>query len=232
MKKTLVIFDIDGTLLHSNGTDSRCFAQTYEAQFGRPFPSIDWSTYPHVTDHVIFNTVIQHHFGRPAHAEDIERQQHHFVQLLEARRQTHPAEFKEVRGAVAAVQHLLAQDAYAVGIATGGWQAPAQVKLRHLGFPIERFYASYADNKHNREAILSEALAKAQAQHRNIDRVVYVGDALWDVRTTRNLEMPFIGIRHRNDVAVLEAAGAATVLQDYRDLALFERLIEAAVPPR
>lgn len=44
--------------------------------------------------------------------------------------------------------------------------------------------------------------------------------------------MNFIGIRHRNDVAVLEAAGATAVLQDYRDLALFERLVEAATPPR
>lgn len=231
MKKTLVIFDIDGTLLHSNGIDSHCFAQTYEAQFGRPFPSIDWSTYPHVTDHVIFNTVIQQHFGRSAKPADIQRQQQHFVQLLETRRQTCPTDFKEVRGAVTAVQHLLTQDAYEVGIATGGWQAPAHVKLRHLGFPIHRFYDSYADNKHSREAILSEALGKATQAHPNIEHVVYIGDALWDVQTTRNLAMNFIGIRHQNDVDVLRAAGATTVLQDFRDLSLFERLLEAATPP-
>ncbi len=153
------------------------------------------------------------------------------MRLLEARRAVAPAEFMEVQGAGAAVQYLLDHEAYEVGIATGGWQAPAQVKLRHLSFPIHRFYASYADDKHNREAILDEALTKARQQH-DITRVVYVGDALWDVQTTRNMGMPFIGIRHRNDLAVLQAAGAVDVLQDYRDLSRFEQLIEAAVPPR
>jgi len=53
MSKTLVIFDIDGTLLYSNKVDSQCFADTYEELYSEPFPTIDWTKFPHVTDDTI-----------------------------------------------------------------------------------------------------------------------------------------------------------------------------------
>lgn len=231
MKKTLVIFDIDGTLLHSNKIDSECFAETYQVQFGKTFPTIDWSKYPHVTDHVIFNTVIKQHFGRAANERDINRQQTHFVNLLKKKRLESPEDFAEVPGAVDAVNRLLTDNRYLLGIATGGWKAPASVKLNHLGFPIERFYDSYADDKESREAILAESLQKAKVDHPDIEHVVYVGDAIWDVQTTRNMQMNFLGIRHRGDIEFLRKAGAETVLQNFRNYGYFEELLHQAKPP-
>lgn len=232
MKKTLVIFDIDGTLLYSNKIDSECFSETYEAQFGRAFPTIDWRKYPHVTDHTIFNTVIQEHFGRAATDEDIYRQRFHFVELLKQKRIERPAEFKEVTGAVRTVHQLLDDDRYALGIATGGWQAPATIKLNHLGFPIDRFHASYADYKTTREDILAESIQKARQVHSNIERIVYIGDAVWDVKTTRNMGLNFIGVRLKGDLDVLHREGAETVVQDFQDYGRFLELLQIAKPPK
>ena len=58
--KTLIIFDIDGTLVYSNKVDSKCFSETYQQIYGEPFPSIDWRVYPHVTDHTIFRLSLIH----------------------------------------------------------------------------------------------------------------------------------------------------------------------------
>lgn len=229
--KTLVIFDIDGTLLHSNKVDSETFAETYESQFGQAFPTIDWRNYPHVTDHTIFNEVIQQHFARPATALDIERQQSHFVAQLQHKRSVMPEAFQEVPGAVDTVNHLLNTEQYVVGIATGGWQAPAQIKLRHLGFPIEQFYASYADNKVTREDILNESISLAKAVHPDIDRMVYIGDAIWDVKTTRNMGLNFVGVRLGGDLETLQEAGAQQVIQDYRDRSRFLESLQVAEPP-
>ena len=86
MAKTLVIFDIDGTLVYSNKIDSQCFAQTYQRIYGLEFPTIDWTKYPHVTDTTIFKTVIRQHFDRAAEAEEMVEFQHEYVALLELTR--------------------------------------------------------------------------------------------------------------------------------------------------
>lgn len=231
MPETLIIFDIDGTLLYSNKVDSECFAQTYEEQFGKTFPTIDWSVYPHVTDHTIFNTVIQNDFNRKATNEDIEKQGYHFVELLKQKRLATPEEFMEVPGAVDTVKRLIDDEKYILGIATGGWQAPATVKLHHLDFPIDKFHASYADFKDTREDIIAESIEKAQAAHGKINRVVYIGDAIWDVKTTRNMGIDFVGIRLKGDQEVLKQGGAGTVIQNYLDYGLFLRAVEEARPP-
>lgn len=232
MAKTFLLFDIDGTLLHSNKIDSECFAQTFENQFGKPFPSIDWQTYPHVTDHVIFNEVIRQHFNRDASMEDIRVQRDNFVALLESKRQSNPEDFQEIPGAVEMINSLHQNQDFVLGIATGGWKAPARVKLNHLKIEEERFFASYADGMPSREAILSEAIAKARTVHNDISRVVYIGDAVWDVRTTLNMQLDFVGVRRRGDIDFLKAKGAQIVIKDYQDYNVFLEAVNKAVPPK
>lgn len=231
MSRTLVIFDIDGTLLFSNKVDSECFAQAYESQFGKPFPTIDWRKYPHVTDHTIFNTVIESHFGRPASFEDIQKQQEYFVQLLLEKRSVRPEDFMEVPGAKQAIGRLLADEQFAVGIATGGWRRPAMIKMEHLGFPVHQLFASFADNKLTREEILTECINNAQLTHQDIQRIVYVGDAEWDITTTRNMQLNFVGVRINGDHQVLQNIGASAVVQNYSDFDLFMHSIQSARPP-
>ena len=102
----------------------------------------------------------------------------------------------EVPGARGVVEALVEDPRFCVGIATGGWERPATIKLKHLGFDTAPIFDSYADNKETREEILQEAIDKAKSVHGSaINRIVYIGDAHWDVRTTRNMGLNFIGIR-------------------------------------
>jgi phosphoglycolate phosphatase-like HAD superfamily hydrolase len=232
LKKTLIIFDVDGTLVFSNKIDSQCFAETYQAIYKKKFPSIDWRRYTHVTDHTIFNAVIQEHFKRQAEQEEIDFFQDHFVGLLETGRRERPEEFLQVPAARETILHLLDQEEYAVGIGTGGWRRPACLKLQHVGIPVESLFFSAADGKETREDITKEAIRQAKAVHQSFDRIVYVGDAIWDVQTTRNLSLNFIGIRREGDVEVLLQAGATTVLQDFSDHDQFMKAVYAATPPK
>ena len=232
MKKTLVIFDIDGTLVHSNQIDSQCFAETYETIYKRKFPSIDWRHYPHVTDHTIFNAVIQEQFNRRAEEEEIHYFQDHFVGLLEKGRQERPEEFMQVPHARRTVLRMLEDENFAVGIGTGGWRRPACLKLRHVGIPVEPLFMSAADGKETREDITHDAIRQAEQAHGEFDRIVYVGDAVWDVQTTRNLSLNFVGIRRNGDYHVLQELGAETVLKDFSDQAAFLEAIRRAAPPK
>ncbi|MEK7255957.1 MAG: HAD hydrolase-like protein, partial [Bacteroidota bacterium] len=184
--KTLIIFDIDGTMVYSNRIDSQCFALTYEQLYGLPFPTIDWITFPHVTDHTIFQTVIQLHFGRLASEAEMDEFQHHFVAMIEQKRHTEPREFQEIPAAKITVERLLGDDRFEVGIGTGGWLRPANVKLRHVEIPAERLTMSCADGKETREAIIGQAISEVEKRTR-LERVVYVGDAIWDAQVTRRM---------------------------------------------
>lgn len=225
--KTFLLFDIDGTLLHSDRLDSQCFAASYEAVFARPFPSIDWSRYPHVTDHVIFRTVFTRHFGRAASAEERRTFEAHYLAGLRDQRQCRPEQFREVPGARALWEELSRSDRYLTGIATGGWRAPARLKLDHVGIHPDPLYAGYADGMETRDDILRTAIELARRDH-TLDRVVYIGDAIWDVRTTQRMKIPLVGVRHRGDHEVLTTVGARFVIDDYRDPTLFFRIVEQA----
>jgi phosphoglycolate phosphatase-like HAD superfamily hydrolase len=231
MLKTLIIFDIDGTLLHSNRVDSQCFAQAFESVFKKPFPTIDWRKYPHVTDTTIFNTVIQQHFGRPATEEDIHNQQDCFVELLSENRRVDPVRFAEVPNAKNTIEKLIGDERFVVGIATGGWQRPATLKLKHIDIPIRALQLSFADGKATREEIINESIEKASYIYPKINRIVYIGDAVWDVKATRNMQLNFLGIRINGDHEVLIREGASHVIENYKDYEHFLHLVEIAQIP-
>jgi len=231
MAKTLVIFDIDGTLVYSNKIDSQCFALAYQRIYGLDFPSIDWTTYPHVTDTTIFRTVIRQHFEREAEDSEMVEFQHHFVELLRERRISQPEEFFEVPHARRTVERLLEDERFIVGIGTGGWLRPAHLKLEHVQIPFESIVVVGADGHEQREGIIGQVVETVTGQH-EISRTVYVGDAVWDVNTTRRMGMNFVGIRRKGDFEVLQNLGTGTVLQDYSDYDLFIKAVFEAKPPK
>jgi hypothetical protein len=99
-------------LLYSNRIDSVCFAESYEAVFDYPLPSIDWHDYPHVTDHTIFGTIFNEQFNRLVTEEELDKFQTDFVERMQRRRVETPEEFKEVPGARQTIDNLLNDERY------------------------------------------------------------------------------------------------------------------------
>jgi phosphoglycolate phosphatase-like HAD superfamily hydrolase len=225
--KTLIIFDIDGTLLYSDRHDSQCFADSYQRVFGQKFPSIDWSDYTHVTDHTIFHSVYSRQFNKVCHPSDIHRFQDDYIGLMHDRRQVMPDKFSEVPAARRTIDRLKTSDNYVLGIATGGWKRPAIYKLTHIGISTTAIYDSYADDKSTRIEILQESIDKATIDHPNIDKVVYVGDAAWDVATTKEMNIPMIGVRREGDLHYLHDMGVEHVIADFTDYDRFVGCVEA-----
>ena len=230
--KKLIIFDIDGTLLYSNKIDSQCFADTYEKIYKTPFPTIDWSKFPHVTDDTIFKTAIQQHFNRPALDDEMQFFKNEFVAAIQAQRKIQPQEFKEVKNSKNTVEYLVNHSDFEVGIATGGWKNPAMVKLHHIGIPTSQLHMSFADGNPTREDIIQGVFEQTDSLNFQFQKIVYVGDAPWDVKTTANMNLPFVGVRRRGDFEKLTSIGAKTIIPDYSDINLFLEAIETAQPPK
>jgi len=228
----LLIFDIDGTLVRSGGRDTRCFGATYYEVYGRPFPSLDWRNFPHVTDDTLFRTAIRQHFDRDFTADERATFLERYLNKLCSARKKAPGLYQEVPGAVATIRRLRQMDDVAIGIATGGWEEPARVKLRHVGIEPDELYFAGADNRNTREQIIEHSLQQACAKIGEPQRVTYVGDAIWDVHTTRNLNMNFIGVRHREDYEVLRQAGAAYVIGNCLNFNQFLSYTNDCLPPQ
>lgn len=227
----LIIFDIDGTLVYSDKKDSQCFADTYHEVYQVPFPSIDWSTYPHVVDDVIFKQTINKHFGRIPDQQEMDDFQSLFAHKIQEKRHQQPNDFLEVPGAKQMIDHLLSHPNFLVAIGTGGWLQPAKIKLQHVGIPEQELILSAADRQTSREDILQFAIEQAQQVYKQFEQIVYIGDALWDVRTTRNMQLDFIGVRRKNDLEILQNAGATQVFANYLPRNQFINAFEQAQPP-
>lgn len=227
----LTIFDIDGTLLFSNKIDSELFAETFQSKYGQEFPSIDWNYFPHVTDHTIFTTAYAEVHEEMPTAKEISDFQDEFAERILLAREQKPEAFLAVPG-VQQLFHTLRQSPnYHLAIATGGWGKPARIKLEHVGLLRDDLVISAADDQPTREDIVYQARALCQDKNYRWKSEVYIGDASWDVRTCRNLALPFIGLRREGDHEILLEQGAKRVFSDYNEQgAFFEALHAAEVP--
>jgi len=220
----LVVFDLDGTLARTNDVDRECYAQALLETLDMGELSTDWDSYEHVTDESIVRELYVRRFGRSLPSTESARAQERLIQLFEAR----CADFVEIPGAGELVRRLQEDEVWAIAVATGSWQCSAEFKIRHTGLPIAELPAAFAEDGPSRESIVSAAIQRARDHYRvtSFERVVSVGDGLWDVRTARNLGLPFLGVAAGPDASALRAAGASHVIEDFHDTAHSLRLLD------
>jgi phosphoglycolate phosphatase-like HAD superfamily hydrolase len=211
----LVVFDIDGTLTQSVAVDEACFVAAFRDVLGIDGIDTDWLAYPHQTDSGLAREIIRRHLGRGPAEGEIDRVRRRFVDLLAA-----GEPIREVAGASALLRHLGATPGWAVALATGGWEASARFKLDAAGLPAGTLPLASADDALDRPGILRMALGQAARAwgQEGFGQVVYVGDAVWDVRAARELGLAFLGRAAGERADRLLAEGAPTVLADFTDL--------------
>jgi phosphoglycolate phosphatase-like HAD superfamily hydrolase len=220
----LAIFDLDGTLTRTTRADADCYVRAIREGFGILDIDSDWTTYTHSTDSGITAEVFETHFRRPPTPDEIARFKQQFVGLLAETFRTEPDSCSEIAGASAALRRLRAHPQWRVALATGSWQASAVLKLQNAGLDLDGVPAAFADDSPAREEIIALARSRALACYGQNDfsRAVYIGDAPWDVRAARRLDIPFLGIGGGRKGQRLLRDGASEVLQDFGD---FERLL-------
>lgn len=231
----LAIFDIDGTLTKTNEVDCHCFIQAFADAHAITGFDTDWNEYRHTTDSGITFEIFQDRFGRGATPNELLDLQRCFVDLLRKQLAAHPEFFAGVPGSTRMLATLNREPGWTVALATGSWLQSAQLKLEAANLALNGFPIASAEAGLSREEILQAAIEKASVHYRQVsfDRVVSVGDAPWDVRAARNLELNFVGVGSGEHAKMLRDAGVSHVLVDYRDYDLVAKsLEEAKVPSR
>lgn len=227
----LVIFDVDGTLTRTNAVDHECFLAALRAELALDVGDVDWAGFTHVTDHGVVHELCERALGRAPTEDEHARLVDGFMARLAAAYQRDAARFDPVPGSPSAFEH--ARERHAVAIATGCWRRSACFKLDRVRIDHATTPAGFSEDGPARESILRAATERALAAHAlaRFDRIVSVGDATWDVRAAQRLGLAFVGIGKGARAEKLRAAGAATVLPDYADLAAFESALATAQSP-
>ncbi len=230
----LAIFDLDGTLTRTTRVDEACFLRALHEEFGVAIIDNDWSNYTHSTDSGITAEIFQRQFGRAPTMDETQRFRNRFVALLADNVRSEPAACVEIAGASAALERLRTHAGWRLALATGSWRDSAMLKIRTARLACGDMPAAFADDCPDRGDIITLARSRAVACYRGVkfSRTVYVGDAPWDVRTSRRLGLPFLGVGGARTALRLRREGADGVIATFRD---FDRLLEAltnAATPR
>lgn len=228
----LVIFDIDGTLLNTYQVDGDCYVRALDIEFKITLADQDWDQFETVTDAGIFRELFRQRFGRLPDPGEVQAFIDRFVALLREAYEASPELFQEIRGASNLLKRLGTTDGLRVGLATGGWRASALFKLGCAGISAGKLPLSTAEDGDSRESIVMSCLAQAMTVYEvdHFDRIVSVGDQVWDVKTARAMNLPFVGV---GDPDRLRAWGATQAVPDFEDPDRFlESLNLARAPAR
>lgn len=184
-----VIFDIDGTLLHSAAVDDALYRKAVRAVLGDVKLRPALHDYPFVTD----TGVLQQILADNALADEeslLDEIRSVFVGLLRGHVSAH-GPFAEIPGARDFLNSLRASPSHAVAMATGGWRQSAELKLSTAGFEIEDVPLATSNDHHERTTIMEIALGSLG---RHFDSVTYYGDGPWDLQACEQLGWEFVAV--------------------------------------
>ena len=184
-----VIFDIDGTLLHSAAVDDALYRQAVRDVLGEVRLRQSLNEYPFVTDTGILRQILKDN-DIDSEQDPLEEIRTTFVELLQAHVTEH-GPFEEIPGATKLLQYLRNSSEHAVAMATGGWRQSAELKLSSAGINFSDIPLVTANDHHERTAIMEIAL---QSLGSAFTSVTYYGDGPWDRDACRALGWEFVAV--------------------------------------
>lgn len=162
MKTTLVLFDIDGTLLTSGGAGEKALGLALKDRFDCE-DGLAGIEIAGRTDSGIARALFQKH-GLAPDAEKLNAFYDSYLGHLGRELPKHQGRL--LPGVVALLERLKARDDVALGLLTGNLSRGAEIKLTHYGVWHLFEFGAFADDHHDRNELGRFALARAQEKHR------------------------------------------------------------------
>lgn len=227
MKRRLVLFDIDGTLIMSGRIGSRAVRQAFLEQFGVEDATagffFDGKTDPGILRELLERHGLAHRHCVAERARFFER----YTEALKCERERvesghiHP-------GVTPLLARLRSHPDAVVGLLTGNIRAGAQIKLERFDLWREFPFGAFGDDAETRDELVPIAMKRAEAAagiQFEPSCVFVIGDSLRDV-----------GCAHANGAMSIAVATGNTPMEElagarpyalFRDLSETEKVLEA-----
>jgi phosphoglycolate phosphatase-like HAD superfamily hydrolase len=194
MRPTVLLFDIDGTLVTTGGAGGRAMRRGLTAVFDHPNPlefKLDG-----MTDRSIVRQAIGE-IGEEPTQDAIDRVLAAYLEALADEIRRVPTEhYRVYPGVRETVQHGLDRRA-AVGLGTGNVQAGARMKLEHVGLYEYFRFGGFGCDAEARVELIRAGAARGAAQlglALSECRVVVIGDTPKDVLAARGAGAECVGV--------------------------------------
>jgi len=210
------ILDLDGTLMPSAAIDNECFWQAVFDCFDKRGRLPDLHDFKHVTDSGILHEWCVRELGRSPRTQEITQIKQRFGQLLESAFMLQPDHFSPLPGVREWLDAVRNSERVYTGIATGGWEHSARLKLKLSGLDKYDLPLASSDDAVARTEIMQIAAQRILQSHAD-DKAVftYVGDGSWDLKASRELNWEFIGIASGARAEQLRLAGASLIRKNF-----------------
>jgi phosphoglycolate phosphatase len=217
----LVLFDIDGTILWSDGAGRRAMEGALTQVFGTP--GSPGYRYDGKTDRQIVRELMQREGRDDAHIDThMDVLLHEYVERLRGELARGELECGLFGGVRELIDVLDAREDTILGLLTGNLEVGAAAKLSAVGIDIGRFRVNAFGSDHEHRPELP-AIAQRRAQEQlgvRVDGadVVVIGDTPFDISCGRAIGARAIGVATgRYSVAELAEHAPAAVFEDLTD---------------
>lgn len=212
----LVLFDVDGTLLHCGRQVRPLFAAALEEVFGTAGAVHSYSFAGRTDPRIVLDLMTGAGVPRAEVLAALPRVREAFVARLAGG--LDPAGMTLLPGVVDLLDRLAAAPGVALGLLTGNWRRGAEIKLAPFGLGRYFPFGAFGDDGVDRAELPPVAMARAAAATGRRFRpqdVLIVGDSPEDVACARAHGVDCLAVATGwTPAADLAAAGAAWVAAD------------------
>ncbi len=223
MPSTLLLFDIDGTLLLTGGAGKIAFEEAFEEIFEIPdaWRNLD----PHgKTDPAIFDEVAMRELGRLLSPGEFDLLMERYEEIFEERIQQSPR-FELMPGVPKLLEHLSRDPTLFLALATGNFEGAGHMKLKRG--KIDHYFQTggFGNDARERDKILLAAVVYSNElarEHFEKHRIFVIGDTEHDIAAAQKAGLRSIAVLTNGRTRKhFEGTPPDHILQDLTDIPAF-----------
>jgi phosphoglycolate phosphatase-like HAD superfamily hydrolase len=226
MRPTVLLFDIDGTLLTTGGVGRRALQLAFERRYGRP----DATMFPldGMTDRRIARMGLEA-IGESTSEAAIDEILNLYLDVLEEQvKLADPARYKLHVGMNEAIAHAR-ERGMGIGLGTGNIREGARIKLQRVGVFDSFAFGGFGSDAEERVEIIRHG-AERGARHVGAPlaecRVVVIGDTPKDIAAAKGIGAECIGVGTGSFTAEsLLASGATHAFHSLSEVGALEAMV-------
>jgi phosphoglycolate phosphatase len=223
----LLLFDIDGTLLLTNGAGTRAANRAFEKIYGikNAMTRIDAAG---KTDPIILKEIFLNELNRDFSGQEAKELYDYYIPFLEE--ETGKSETTIMPGIPELLENLTLREDMVLGVATGNIEEGAWIKLRSAGLDKHFKFGGFGSDSHSREHLILKARDRAKnhiAHPSHFEKIFVIGDTPYDINHGRAAGAVTVGVATGSySRAQLEEHGPDHLFDDLNNLEAVMQIFE------